>query len=172
MISSFSWSLPAVFRSARACRLPLTGGGTPEKDSSLFGKSPAAGRGGHPTLTGTALVPRIATIGSFKEHQHGLIVRRQRTIADEDSCGRVSPAGSERRGLKRGRRFGQERLAGKRAVRIIAMTGNSAEDYGEACASAGMDGFIMKPVRLHQFREILAQSTADRRWRAPHGELP
>ena len=36
------------------------------------------------------------------------------------------------------------------------MTGNSAEDYGEACTAAGMNGFITKPVKLEQLREALA----------------
>ena len=50
----------------------------------------------------------------------------------------------------------RERLAGKRPIPIIAMTGNSPDDYGDACAEAGMNGYIMKPVSLEQLRSILA----------------
>lgn len=51
----------------------------------------------------------------------------------------------------------REQLANKRPVPIIAMTGNSPEDYGEACRNAGMDGFLMKPIRLEQLHSVLAR---------------
>ncbi|MBI5789925.1 MAG: response regulator [Rhodocyclales bacterium] len=50
----------------------------------------------------------------------------------------------------------RERDQGRRRLPIIAMTGNSAEDYGEACTAAGMNGFITKPVKAERLREILA----------------
>lgn len=50
----------------------------------------------------------------------------------------------------------RERLAGKRPIPIVAMTGNSRDDYGEACIEAGMDGYIMKPVSVEQLRGVLA----------------
>ncbi|MBE0623013.1 MAG: response regulator [Burkholderiales bacterium] len=50
----------------------------------------------------------------------------------------------------------REQLAGKQPVPIIAMTGNSPDDYGDACIKAGMSGYIMKPVSLEQLRGILA----------------
>ncbi|MFZ3209512.1 MAG: ATP-binding protein [Geobacteraceae bacterium] len=50
-----------------------------------------------------------------------------------------------------------EQLSSKRPVPIIAMTGNSPDDYGEACRQAGMDGFIMKPITLEQLRSVLTQ---------------
>jgi len=50
----------------------------------------------------------------------------------------------------------RERDSGRPPLPIVAMTGNSAEDYGEACTAAGMNGFITKPVRLEQLREALA----------------
>lgn len=50
----------------------------------------------------------------------------------------------------------RERLAGKRPVPIVAMTGNSPDDYGDACVEAGMDGYITKPVSLEQLRGVLA----------------
>ncbi|MBN8475233.1 ATP-binding protein [Sulfuritalea sp.] len=50
----------------------------------------------------------------------------------------------------------RERDRGRPPLPIIAMTGNSAEDYGVACTAAGMNGFITKPVKLEQLREALA----------------
>lgn len=50
----------------------------------------------------------------------------------------------------------RERDQGRPSLPIIAMTGNSAEDYGEACTAAGMNGFITKPVKAERLREILA----------------
>jgi signal transduction histidine kinase/ActR/RegA family two-component response regulator len=50
----------------------------------------------------------------------------------------------------------REQLAGKRAIPIVAMTGNSPDDYGDACVEAGMDGYITKPVSLEQLRGVLA----------------
>jgi len=50
----------------------------------------------------------------------------------------------------------REERTGRPRVPIIAMTGNSPDDYGAACAEAGMDGFIMKPVRLEELRSLLA----------------
>jgi CheY-like chemotaxis protein len=37
------------------------------------------------------------------------------------------------------------------------MTGNAPEDYGDACAQAGMDGFLTKPVTLETLRDCLAE---------------
>ena len=41
-----------------------------------------------------------------------------------------------------------EREQGRPPVPIVALTGNSASDYGEACIAAGMNGFLTKPVGL------------------------
>ncbi len=51
--------------------------------------------------------------------------------------------------------------AGKR-VYIIAMTANTQADNREKCASAGMDGFINKPVQLAELEAALLQAFADR----------
>jgi signal transduction histidine kinase/ActR/RegA family two-component response regulator len=51
-----------------------------------------------------------------------------------------------------------EQSAGKRPVPIIAMTGNSPDDYGEACRQSGMDGYLMKPIRLEQLRGVLLET--------------
>ncbi len=45
-------------------------------------------------------------------------------------------------------------------VPIIAMTGNALEDYGAACAEAGMDAFITKPVTAGELRRVVAQALA------------
>ncbi len=51
-----------------------------------------------------------------------------------------------------------ERARGRAPVPIIALTGNSASDYGEACTRAGMNGFITKPLGLeglvHLFHDL------------------
>ncbi len=50
--------------------------------------------------------------------------------------------------------------AGKR-VYIIAMTANTQADNREKCASAGMDGFINKPVHLAELEVALTHALAD-----------
>ena len=57
---------------------------------------------------------------------------------------------------------GEERLRGASPVPILAMTGNSREDYGEACERAGMDGFVVKPVKIEQLRRVVAAHAAVR----------
>jgi signal transduction histidine kinase/ActR/RegA family two-component response regulator len=49
----------------------------------------------------------------------------------------------------------EARTGGPRA-RILAMTGNAPEDYGDACREAGMDGFLTKPVDLAELHDLLA----------------
>jgi signal transduction histidine kinase/CheY-like chemotaxis protein len=49
-----------------------------------------------------------------------------------------------------------EKSRGAAEVTIVAMTGNDPADYGEACAAAGMNGFLMKPVGLTELRGLLA----------------
>ena len=56
----------------------------------------------------------------------------------------------------------REQLAGKPPVPIIAMTGNSPDDYGDACTEAGMSGYIMKPVSLDQLRGLLSGLQTER----------
>jgi hypothetical protein len=51
---------------------------------------------------------------------------------------------------------------------IVAMTGNSLEDDGDACADARMDGFLAKPVEIARLRELLDGVTA----RPAGGDLP
>lgn len=50
--------------------------------------------------------------------------------------------------------------AGKR-VYIIAMTANNQADSREICTSAGMDGFINKPVQLAELEVALLHARAD-----------
>lgn len=50
-----------------------------------------------------------------------------------------------------------ESSQGRQRVPIVALTGNSAEDYREDCTAAGMDGFVLKPVSIDQLREVLAR---------------
>ncbi len=50
----------------------------------------------------------------------------------------------------------REAEVGRAAVPIIAMSGNSPADYGEACTAAGMDGFLMKPVGTAELGRVLA----------------
>jgi len=56
----------------------------------------------------------------------------------------------------------EEQLRGASPVPILAMTGNSREDYGEACERAGMDGFVVKPVKIEQLRRVVAAHAAVR----------
>jgi CheY-like chemotaxis protein len=49
----------------------------------------------------------------------------------------------------------RERAQGLPRTRVIALSGNSAADYGEACVQAGMDGFLVKPVSLDSLRAVL-----------------
>jgi CheY-like chemotaxis protein len=51
----------------------------------------------------------------------------------------------------------REQATDRRPVPIIAMTGNSPDDYGEECRQSGMDGFLMKPVTLEQLTNMLTR---------------
>jgi signal transduction histidine kinase len=53
-----------------------------------------------------------------------------------------------------------EATRGRQRLPILAMTGNAFEDYGEACADAGMDGFVTKPVTAVQLRGLVARAVA------------
>jgi len=44
--------------------------------------------------------------------------------------------------------------------RIIAVTGHPQRDYEDAARKAGFDGFLLKPVPLEQWREVLAPGRA------------
>lgn len=44
--------------------------------------------------------------------------------------------------------------------RIIAVTGHPQRDYEDAARKAGFDGFLLKPVPLEQWREVLAPGHA------------
>jgi CheY-like chemotaxis protein len=44
--------------------------------------------------------------------------------------------------------------------RIIAVTGHPQRDYEDAARKAGFDGFLLKPVALEQWREVLAPGLA------------
>lgn len=60
-------------------------------------------------------------------------------------------------GIEAARRIrAHERVAGLAPVPIVAMSGNSPDDYGEACAAAGMNGFLMKPIGIDELRSALA----------------
>ena len=48
-----------------------------------------------------------------------------------------------------------EREQGRLTMPIVALTGNSASDYGEACQAAGMNGFLTKPVGLEALESTL-----------------
>jgi signal transduction histidine kinase/ActR/RegA family two-component response regulator len=49
----------------------------------------------------------------------------------------------------------REAAQGLPRTRVIALSGNSAADYGEACVLSGMDGFLVKPVSLASLRAVL-----------------
>jgi signal transduction histidine kinase/CheY-like chemotaxis protein len=49
----------------------------------------------------------------------------------------------------------RERDRGLHPTPVIALTGNSASDYGEACARAGMNGFLVKPVSIEALEALL-----------------
>jgi CheY-like chemotaxis protein len=49
-----------------------------------------------------------------------------------------------------------EEANGRTQVPIVALTGNDPGDYGEACAAAGMNGFLVKPVGLAELSRVLA----------------
>ena len=55
----------------------------------------------------------------------------------------------------------REAEAGTPRAVILAMTGNAREDYGDACATAGMDGFITKPAELAQLRGLLERMAVE-----------
>ena len=58
----------------------------------------------------------------------------------------------------------QEKAEGPDAVKrvyIIAMTANTQADNREKCTSAGMDGFICKPVQLAELEVALLHALAD-----------
>jgi CheY-like chemotaxis protein len=61
-------------------------------------------------------------------------------------------------GLEATRRIRKLPSQSARNVRILAMTANVMEADREAAVSAGMDGFIAKPVRADDLREALARS--------------
>jgi two-component system, sensor histidine kinase len=48
-------------------------------------------------------------------------------------------------------------------VPIIAVTGNSAEEYRERCLAAGMDGFLTKPFRKQDLLQAVQDAAAKRR---------
>jgi CheY-like chemotaxis protein len=62
-------------------------------------------------------------------------------------------------------RLREQESAGKpealKRVYIIAMTANTQADNREKCASAGMDGFINKPVQLPELEAALLHALAD-----------
>ncbi|MCY4334217.1 MAG: ATP-binding protein [Litoreibacter sp.] len=45
--------------------------------------------------------------------------------------------------------------------KIVALTGNAFESDRKACLEAGMDGFLTKPVRMHELGECLARFCAE-----------
>ncbi|MCZ2837946.1 PAS domain S-box protein [Modestobacter sp. VKM Ac-2985] len=47
------------------------------------------------------------------------------------------------------------------ATRLVALTASTGEDQRAAFAAAGVQGFLTKPVRLADFRRLLAEATAD-----------
>ena len=51
---------------------------------------------------------------------------------------------------------GWEAANDRAPVRLVALTGNAPEDYAEACAAAGMDGFLVKPVTAERLCSLLA----------------
>jgi two-component system, sensor histidine kinase and response regulator len=51
----------------------------------------------------------------------------------------------------------REKSLGKSPIPIIAMTGNSSDDYGEACRQSGINGFLTKPVTLEQLIKVLSR---------------
>lgn len=54
-----------------------------------------------------------------------------------------------------------ELALGRTATPIIALTGNSASDYGQACVEAGMTGFLTKPVGLERLAQLLHDLPSD-----------
>lgn len=58
-------------------------------------------------------------------------------------------------GLEATRRI--RRMALERQPRIIALTANASPADRERCFESGMDGFLAKPLRLEDFREVLCR---------------
>ncbi|SDZ11389.1 Signal transduction histidine kinase [Micromonospora pattaloongensis] len=58
-------------------------------------------------------------------------------------------------GLEATRRIRAE-LPAHRQPRIVALTANALPEHRAACAAAGMDGYLAKPVRAHELATVLA----------------
>ena len=50
----------------------------------------------------------------------------------------------------------EEPCAGKRAVRVIALTANASEEDRSACLAAGLDGLLVKPLDRERLCEVIA----------------
>ncbi len=51
----------------------------------------------------------------------------------------------------------RERAAGKRSIPVIAMTVRLGQEEIRRCLECGMDGWLVKPIRLGQLRELLIE---------------
>jgi CheY-like chemotaxis protein len=46
--------------------------------------------------------------------------------------------------------------------RIVAITANVLLEQQEACLAAGMDGFISKPYKIEQIKELIVQTAREK----------
>ncbi len=62
----------------------------------------------------------------------------------------------EMNGLEATRTIRQQEQASGQRIPIVAMTGTDTQEQRQKCLTAGMDGFVSKPVTPNELREVIA----------------